>query len=195
MVTTFTAISDISSTLMRAKFHRITILSSIFGYLGQLNTHSFQPSHITSTGCGDGLTGRPSRRRYVPVRAMIYLVLLVLVPSISIAEQLDCDEAKLSYLLERAVVANDLQATKFALELGANPDGVSEPTAIACFNGMPTSAPVMHAAAYQNTDILEVLLKSGASPNRWCCDSSALQAAEGAGNQAAAMMLREYGAR
>ncbi|WP_162926366.1 ankyrin repeat domain-containing protein [Teredinibacter purpureus] len=107
----------------------------------------------------------------------------------------DCDKAKLSYLLERVTAQEDIYAVQFALDLGANPNGVTEAISIKCFAGMPTSAPLMHAAFQEDTKILELLLKSGASPNVGCCDATALQIAKNNKNPNAAKLLKQYGAK
>lgn len=121
------------------------------------------------------------------------ILLLIAIPASGWA--LDCDKAKLSYLLERVTAQEDIYAVQFALDLGANPNGVTEEVSIKCFAGMPTSAPVMHAAFQEDTKILELLLKSGASPNVGCCDATALQVAKENKNPDAAKLLKHYGAK
>ncbi|MBB5213180.1 ankyrin repeat domain-containing protein [Microbulbifer hydrolyticus] len=106
----------------------------------------------------------------------------------------DCDKAKISYLLETAAAQENIYAVQFALDLGANPNGVTEAISIKCFAGMPTASPVMHAASHEDTGILKLLLKNGASANVGCCDSSALQIANENKNPEAAKLLKEYGA-
>ncbi|AZZ98492.1 ankyrin repeat domain-containing protein [Pseudoalteromonas sp. R3] len=106
-----------------------------------------------------------------------------------------CDRAKLSYLLETAAAQENIYAVQFALDLGANPNGVTEPISIKCFSGMPTASPVMHAASHEDTAILKLLLQSGASPNTGCCDTSALQIAKENKNSEAAKLLKQYGAK
>ena len=123
------------------------------------------------------------------------LLLLFLLPALCMAGEVDCDKAKLSYLLEHSVAKNEFRAAEVALELGANPNGVSEVESKKCFSGMPTTAPVMHAANFEDVELLALLLKSGASAEAWCCDSSALQRAEKAGNEKAVKLLRQYGAK
>ncbi len=106
-----------------------------------------------------------------------------------------CEKAKISYFLERATYHEEKIAFNFALELGADPNGVTRELAVKCFAGMPTNFPVLHAAGHESTEMLEILLKEGASPNASCCGSSALQVATENGNISAVKLLKQYGAK
>ena len=123
------------------------------------------------------------------------IILILAMPTVSFAKDIDCSKAKLSYLLERAAVDNDVYGVRFALELGANPNGVGEKAALICFNGMPTVAPVLSAAKHSEAHVLKLLLEAGASANAWCCDSSALQVAEDFNNKESIILLKKYGAK
>jgi len=108
------------------------------------------------------------------------------------ANALNCEKAKLSYLVERAAANEEEAAVKMALELGADPDGVSEKETVECFGGLPVSPPVLHAVQYKDVSILKLLLEAGASPNAWCCDSSAMQIARDIKNTKAIELLNKY---
>lgn len=123
---------------------------------------------------------------------MRYLfVLCLLFPLISFAGS--CENAKLSHLLGAAVALKDIQAVKFAIELGANPNGLTESESIRCFNGMPSYPVVMLALAYEDLSILEYLLKNGASVNAGCCGSTAIGEAQSMEDKRAYNLLIEYG--
>ncbi|WP_185231698.1 ankyrin repeat domain-containing protein [Teredinibacter franksiae] len=127
------------------------------------------------------------------MRLLFFSLILLGMSVKSFAEE--CEKAKISYLLERATYHEDKIAFNFALELGADPNGVTRDLAIKCFGGMPTNFPVLHAASHESTEMLEALLEEGASPNASCCGSSALQVATENGNITAVKLLKHYGAK
>ena len=83
----------------------------------------------------------------------------------------------------------------FALDLGANPDGVTEELAIKCFAGMPNTPPVLTAVDHKDTYMLKILLEKGASPNAACCDKTALGRANELKKAEAIILLKKYGAK
>ena len=126
------------------------------------------------------------------MRAIIFVVVFL---SAIVQSEESCEIAKLSHLLGAGVANEDLMAVQFALELGANPNGLSESEAKRCFSGMPSYVPVLLAAGYEDLSILKLLLTEGASPNIGCCGSSALGVAELNTNKEAAKLIRAHGGR
>jgi hypothetical protein len=129
------------------------------------------------------------------MKARLTLIVVTMFTLCNPASAEECDIAKLSYLLEKATYHGDKYAFDFALQLGANPDGVTEKLAVKCFHGLPNTPPVLSAATLKDTYFLKSLLERGASPDAACCDTTALHSAIVSGNAEGALLLRQYGAK
>ena len=125
---------------------------------------------------------------------MKYLSILMIFFAVCVKAEENCKTGKLSHLLGVAVAQNDISGVRFAIELGADPNGLSERISKSCFGGMPSYVPVILAAELEDVTILELLLKNGASPKVGCCGSSALEVAQAKGNLEAVDILISYGA-
>jgi ankyrin repeat protein len=105
-----------------------------------------------------------------------------------------CNRSVDAYLLDRLAWSGDLFGVQLLLERGTDPNGAPESEIIRCFAGRPVSPPLMQAASQGHVEILKLLLKSGADPNVWCCDSSAVQAAAASGHSEVVRLLLAAGA-